>query len=179
MAAATQLILAEPPSIPITAMPELTSAEPDNGKSWDAFVDSHPEGRFCHLWGYRRVLERAYNYRCAYRNIRMDGRLVGVFSSIVVRHGRGRLVSQPFNEYGGPLTEPLVASQWKRLASLLLEVAHEEDCQSVEIRGGVGCEPLAETGYAVKHPLHAYGVLPLQDEARLWRNSLTNEARKG
>jgi CelD/BcsL family acetyltransferase involved in cellulose biosynthesis len=147
--------------------------------SWDAFVDAHPEGRFCHLSGFRRVLERAYKYECAYRDILVDGKRIGVFPSIVIRRGRGRLVSQPFNEYGGPLTETLTSSQWKELALQLLELAREVNCRSVEIRGGIGCEPLVETGFAVKHKLHEYGTLALRAEERLWRDALTNEARKG
>lgn len=158
---------------------ELRLSDALDAEAWDAFVDAHPDGRFCHLSGFRHVLERAYGYRCAYRSIFVDGRRVGVFPSIVIRRGRGRLISQPFNEYGGPLTDPLTPHQWKELARLLLELAREEKCRSVEIRGGPGCEALVETGYAVKHPLYEFGTLALRPEERLWRDALTNEARKG
>ncbi len=166
-------------TFPETAPLELSPAGGEDAQAWDDFVDRHSEGHFCHLWGFRRVLEDVYGYRCVYRNILLAGRRVGLFPSIVVKRGHGRLVSQPFNEYGGPLADSLSASQSEQLARSLLTVAREENCRSVEIRGGVGCESLIQTGYAVRHPLHLYGILALDEEERLWRESLSNEARKG
>jgi len=157
----------------------ITRARADDAEAWDEFVERHPEGQFCHLWGFRQVLEETYRYRCVYLNIFSQGKLVGVFPSIAVKRGSGRLISQPFNEYGGPLTENLSANEHKQLTELLLRAAREEDCQSVEIRGGIGCEQAAESGGWIKHPLHSYAVLMLDEKNRLWWNSLTYEARKG
>jgi CelD/BcsL family acetyltransferase involved in cellulose biosynthesis len=142
-------------------------------------VNRHPEGRFCHLWGYKRVLEEAYGYKCIYLNVFDRGKRVGVFPSVVVSRGLGRLVSQPFNEYGGPLTQDLSAAQQKALSRLLMQMALEEGCRSVEIRGGIGCEAMSGTDLCVRHPLHCYAVLELGEKEHLWRHSLTNEARKG
>jgi CelD/BcsL family acetyltransferase involved in cellulose biosynthesis len=162
----------------VTAL-ELTPAKAREAAAWDDFVEEHPEGRFCHLWAYRRVLEQAYGYKCAYFKI-LDGcRMVGVFPSIVVRRGLGCLVSQPFNEYGGPLTRNLPEEQAKLLPQALMRAAGEEGCQSVQIRGGIGCEVMAQTELCIKHPLHSYALLNIEQEEQLWRKSLTNEARKG
>jgi lipid II:glycine glycyltransferase (peptidoglycan interpeptide bridge formation enzyme) len=38
---------------------------------------------------------------------------------------------------------------------------------------------MADAESCVKHPLHYYAVLNLEDSEQLWRKSLTNEARKG
>jgi hypothetical protein len=156
----------------------LIPAEGRDAAAWDDFVQQHPEGRFSHLWGYRSVLEQAYGYKCAYFKVLDESRMVGVFPSIVVRRGLGCLVSQPFNEYGGPLTQSLSAQQHSSLPQFLVRAAQEEGCQSIEIRGGVGCEPMAQTDYCFKHPLYFYGVLKLAAKEQLWRKSLTNEARK-
>ncbi len=154
-------------------------AQPADAKAWDEFVEGHPEGRFCHLWGYGQVLERAYGYRCVYLNICAGGERVGIFPSVAVTHGSPRLISQPFNEYGGPLTRSLSVDQYRQLAQSLLQVAQEERCGSIEIRGGIGCEPAEQVDGWVKKPLHSYAILKLDEIGRLWRNSLTNEARKG
>ncbi len=157
----------------------LRPATEEDAPAWDGFVERHPHARFAHLWGYRRVLEGAYGYRCAYLSIFAGDRRVGVFPSIVVRRGGARLISQPFIEYGGPLIEGLSTEQQKLLPSMLLRAAREHGCQSIEIRGGIGCEPMLESEYCVKHPLHSYAVLDLAPKEQLWRKALTNEARKG
>ena len=157
----------------------LRQAGPRDAEAWDEFVERHPEGRFCHLWGYRGILEKTYGYRCVYLDILSGEERVGVFPCIVVKRGSGRLISQPFNEYGGPLTKTLTVNQYRELATLLLDVAKEEGCQSIEIRGGIGMEQAAQTGYWVRHPLHSYAVLPIDRKEQLWQRTLTNEARKG
>ena len=153
-------------------------ALPQESRSWDAFVEGHPEGRFCQLWGFRQVLEKACGYRCVYLNILCHGKRVGVFPAVAVRRGTGLLISQPFNEYGGPLTQGLSTDQYRQLAELLLDVAKKEDCRSVEIRGGVGCEPAIQSGWWTKHSLHSYATLALAEKEHLWRKSLASEARK-
>lgn len=157
----------------------VTRARPEDAAEWDEFVDRHAQGRFCHLWGFKQVLEETFGYRCVYLNIFSKGKRIGLFPSVVVRRGSGRLISQPFNEYGGPLTESLSTDEYRQLTRLLLGIAHEENCHTVEIRGGIGCEQAAESGCWVKHSLHSYAVLTLDEKDRLWRESLTYEARKG
>lgn len=163
------------PKVDIT----VARARPQDAEAWDEFVEEHPEGRFCHLWGFRQVLEKTYGYRCVYLNIFFQGNLIGVFPSVAITRGSGRLISQPFSEYGGPLTQTLSASQYKQLARGLLQVGEEENCRSIEIRGGVGLAQAAESGDWFKQHLHSYGILKLDEKEKLWRKSLTNEARKG
>ncbi len=74
----------------------VTRAQAQAAAAWDQFVNQHPQGRFCHLWGYTQVLEKAYGYKCVRLNF-SAGERVGLFPSIVVRRGSRRLVSQPFN----------------------------------------------------------------------------------
>lgn len=154
-------------------------AEAGRAAEWDRFVNEHPEGRCSHLWGYRTALEKAYGYRCVYLEFLSEVKLCGVFPSIWrSRHG-GWLISQPFNEYGGPLTRGLTSEQYRELTSLLLESAQEEQCRSIEVRGGIGSEEAAQAGEWIKQPLHSYALLNLEEPDRLWRKALTNEARKG
>jgi len=104
--------------------------------------------------------------------------LAGIFPSVAVGRGSRRLISQPFNEYGGPLTKNLSPTQFAELARILLQLTEQENCHSIEIRGGIGCEPMAKSEFCKRHQLHSYAVLPLREKECLWRESLTNEARK-
>ncbi len=158
----------------------LIDAQENDAPQWDAFVENHPEGRFSQLWGFRQTLEKTYRYRCVYLRIDSDGGCVGVFPSVVSAGGRRRLVSQPFNEYGGPLISGALAPDaCGELGKLLLSAAREAGCGCVEIRGGTGCRPAEQAEYWLKMPLHRYAELALTDPEKLWRNSLTHEARKG
>lgn len=100
---------------------------------------------------------------------------LGVFPSVAA--GR-RLISQPFNEYGGPLLRGLSQGEAVDLPGALLRLAEDEHCAGIEIRGGIGCEAMAESESCRKHRLHSYAVLTLGEKERLWKESLTNEARK-
>ncbi len=158
----------------------VSEAQAVDAPQWDAFVETHPEGRFCHLWGFRQALEATYGYRCVYLNIHADGRTIGLFPSIVAKGGRPRLVSQPFNEYGGPLLEnPLTPDAYTQLGELLLPAARNAGCECIEIRGGPGCEGAEHSELWAKRPLHRYAELTLEDPEKLWHGSLTHEARKG
>jgi CelD/BcsL family acetyltransferase involved in cellulose biosynthesis len=154
-------------------------ASAEDAEVWDKFVEEHPEGRHCHLWGYRTALEQAYGYRCVYLKFLSEGSLCGVFPSIRHPRGNGWLISQPFNEYGGPLTRNFTADQYRELTDLLMEAAQEEGCRRIEIRGGIGCDEAAQAGRWTRHLLHSYALLNLDEPGQLWRKALTNEARKG
>lgn len=153
-------------------------ATPEDARLWDSFVESHPEGRYCHLWGYRRTLEEAYGYHCVYLKLLVGGQLVGVFPSIRVRRRRW-LISQPFSEYGGPLTLPLSSEQYRQLTDVLIREARREACHSIEIRGGIGCEAAAGAAGWKMQPLHSYALLGLGDPEHLWKKAISYEARKG
>jgi hypothetical protein len=152
-------------------------ARAEDAAAWDAFVENHPEGRYCHLWGFRQPLEKSCGYDCVYLKILSSGTLVGIFPAIKLRRRR-RLVSQPFNEYGGPLTLALSPDQNQQLTNLLIGELRQQQCKSIEIRGGIGCDAAARDGGWKKQPLHAYAVLGLGDPDWLWKKVITYEARK-
>jgi hypothetical protein len=151
----------------------LHTAELRDAEQWDAIVDSHPEGRFCQLWGYRHSLEEAYGLKCVYLKIQDGDACVGIFPS--VKHPRKPyLLSLPFNEYGGPLCR---VQNYGALAPLLLKHAAMEGCRSICIRGGLGCETLADSKYCTRHLLQSYGKMPLTSAEAVWKDSLTHKAR--
>ena len=157
---------------------DVVKATDADAASWDGFVESHPEGRYCHLWGYRRALENACGYRCIYLKILSSGKLVGIFPAIKLRR-RGWMISQPFNEYGGPLTVKLSPDANNRLSHHLVETAKQEGCKAIEIRGGIGCEEISDRPEWKRVPLHSYAILKLGNPEELWKKVITYEARKG
>jgi hypothetical protein len=68
---------------------------------------------------------------------------------------------------------------YKKIAELLLEAAQKQRCKRLEIRGGIGCDGLADSSLCTREKLYSYAVLNLANEEEMWRQSLTNEARKG
>lgn len=155
------------------------SASSEDAGEWDAFVNQHPEGRYSQLWGYREALEKAYGYHCVYLKFQCDGQVCGVFPSIKHPRNNGWLISQPFTEYGGPLTASLTPDCSRQLTDLLLSFARKEKCRSIEVRGGMGCDANAVSGGWVKQPMHSYAVLQMDDPELLWKKVVTHEARKG
>jgi CelD/BcsL family acetyltransferase involved in cellulose biosynthesis len=154
-------------------------ASSEDAAAWDQFVNAHPEGRYSHLWGYREALEKAYGYRCVQLQFFSEGQLCGVFPYIKHPRNNGWLISQPFTEYGGPLTGNLTEDQYRELTELMLASAGEEKCRSIEVRGGMGCDAAAQAGGWIRQLLHSYAVLELDDPEKLWKKTVTHEARKG
>jgi len=150
----------------------------DEAAAWDRFVEQQPEARFSQLWGFREALERAYAYRCVYRKVTRGDEWVGVFPSIAAGRNRPRLISMPFNEYGGPLFRGLAPGELADSTEAFARLAEQEHCVGVEIRGGIGCDEMEESRFCRKHRLHSYAVLALDEKERLWKQSLANEARK-
>jgi hypothetical protein len=142
-------------------------------------VCAHPEGRFCHLWAFRDVLERVYQYECFAWEIVLGGERVGVFPAIAVRRGGNRLVSMPFQEYGGPLLLDAAVTHAAEVAQQLVATTAAAGLRSVELRGPVGAAALQGTPNAVLHPLYSYAIVELAEKEVMFKKTLRQEARKG
>ena len=73
---------------------------------WDAYVESHDEGTFFHLSGWKSVVEKVYGHRMHYFLAEQDGAVVGVLPLGQVKHllFGNALISVPFCVYGGVLS---------------------------------------------------------------------------
>jgi FemAB-related protein (PEP-CTERM system-associated) len=116
------------------------------GADWDAFVRSAEGATFCHLWGWREVMEQVLGHRAHYRVARDGGeRLVGVLPLVQVRSRifGHYVLSMPFLNDGGPLGESAareaLAQDARTLASTLgadlLELRMREPLGSLEPLG--------------------------------------------
>ena len=86
---------------------------PHNAGAWDAYVSRHEAATSDHLWGWRRVLSRAFGYRPYYLGA-MDGdRLAGILPLFHIPRSMGRsaLASIPFGNAGGVCADDALARQ--------------------------------------------------------------------
>src|SRR5713226_2758432 len=58
---------------------EVRELAPGQENQWDEFVTSSSSGTFCHLHGWRKVIEKVLGQRCYYLTARTGGRISGVF----------------------------------------------------------------------------------------------------
>jgi FemAB-related protein (PEP-CTERM system-associated) len=92
-------------------------------RAWDAFVDQHPAGAFCHLWSVHDAIHRAYRHPvirlAAFRQPAglsagaLPARMAGILPMVHIRHRLlgNSLVSLPFLDFGGSLSERPVVDQ--------------------------------------------------------------------
>ena len=92
---------------PIVSSGDITIAEADRADAglWDAFVQSHPDGSFFHLFGWKRVLEEGAGFDTPFLIARRGAQVTGV---LPLAHTRSwlfgnALVSLPFCVRGGAL----------------------------------------------------------------------------
>ena len=112
-----------------------------DANSWNSFVLSHPQSRYCQLFGYGRVVA-CYGYKPRYLAFLRNRDLVGVLpvaevSSVLYRR---RLVSQPFSEYGGMLLDPDLPEDEVHAALDALRdyLRHDSRASSLELHGNHG-----------------------------------------
>jgi len=108
---------------------DAASADP-----WDAFVEAHPDGTFCHRSGWKQVIEQGAGHESPFLFAEQDGAIVGVLPLTLRRSlifGR-QAISTMFGVYGGPLAvsdeayDALDAAAWK--------LATEAGCDTLEYR---------------------------------------------
>jgi FemAB-related protein (PEP-CTERM system-associated) len=97
-------------------------------KSWDRFVEQHPDATIGHLRAWGPVIQNAYGHEALPLAALADGELVGVLPQVLVRSRLfgHRLVSMPFLDYGGILIDPdAVRETGIDVTDALLEAATE------------------------------------------------------
>ena len=103
-------------------------------REWDAYVERHSGATSCHLWRWRRVLERAFEHEPVYLAARRGGEIAGVLPAMMMKSwmfGRS-LVSLPSLNYGGILADDADAAQ--ALLDEAAAVAAKHRASRVELR---------------------------------------------
>src|ERR1700752_125550 len=71
--------------------------------AWDAFVDTMPDGTFCHRAPGARFIEKAFGHRTFFVFAEQDGTITGILplAQVKTRLFGNTLISSPFCVYGG------------------------------------------------------------------------------
>ena len=111
-------------------------------EAWDKFVNSQPSGTFCHLAGWKHVIEQGAGQACPYLVAKQDGDIVGVLPLSVKKHllfGKA-LVSNMFCVYGGPVSSEESVAQ--RLSEEAWQMATQTGLPVLELRSEKACNPV-------------------------------------
>ncbi|MCD6162701.1 MAG: GNAT family N-acetyltransferase [candidate division Zixibacteria bacterium] len=143
------------------------SEEKDKIKLWDNFVVNHPEGRFCHLSGYKKVVENSYNYTPYYYMLEKNGTIVGLIPFFVSKSiflGK-KMVSQPFSEYGGLLLDDMTSMEHEEVFSAVRAVMRQAKAGLAEIHGGFGIPESERNKHLMPIAPHFRAVITLDMDA--------------
>jgi len=103
-------------------------------KRWNDYVTTHKNGFVYHLFEWKKAIEAAYGFDCPYFILEHKNRIRGIMPTAHIRlpFGRGRLVSQPYCDVGGALTdEPEMADS---LFAYVSQYARQRRISEIEIR---------------------------------------------
>jgi len=119
---------------------EITHAE-EVEKSWDRFVELHPQATIGHLRGWGSIIHEAYGHESIALAAVEAGEVVGILPLVLVRSRLfgDRLVSMPFLDYGGILVDaasprPADTDVAGALLEAALEVGRARGAQSLGLR---------------------------------------------
>ena len=106
----------------------------DSPAEWDTFVRFAERGTHCHLWGWKKVIERVFGHECIYLAARApDGRVEGVLPLVRVssRLFGSYLVSMPFLNDGGALGSDRAV---QALVARAIEITRSGGIELLEMR---------------------------------------------
>jgi FemAB-related protein (PEP-CTERM system-associated) len=102
--------------------------------AWDAFVDSMPDGTFCHRAAWARIIAAAFGHRTHYVFAERDGVITGVLPLVHVHtllFGNS-LISTPFCVYGGVLAADVESAA--ALEAHSIDLMHRTGAHVLEMR---------------------------------------------
>lgn len=154
--------------------------------TWDNYVLHFPEGSYCHLSGWKTVIEQAYGRPTYYLACRdSEGQVVGLLPTVHIKHFLfgNALVSMPYLDGGGILANHEVAH--RKLLRAATQLAVAKGIPQIELRNfHLDNSPNLSLGPVIKPILEKVRmVLPLPgDSAKLFKDfksNLRSQVRKG
>ena len=122
-------------------MTEVRVLKANDAEKWNSLVEKNPYASAYHLWDWGEVLSLAYGYERHYVAASKGNKIIGVLPLVHVksRFFGNRLISLPFCEYGGPLTDYELDDQetkkvMQKLVGTATELASVLNVEYVEIR---------------------------------------------
>jgi len=138
----------------------------------EKFVEDATEARLCHMPAWTRMVEEVFGHKGYYLVARDKEGVKGVLPLSCVRSRLfgDRLVSQPFSDYGGPITHDPEAGQG--LYDRAVGIAGQLHCDSLELRNTV---PLPYALHVRKDKVSM--CLPLAADAQAVWKTLRHKTR--
>ena len=102
---------------------------------WDEYVQKSPQGAFCYLIGWKRVVEDVFGHQSCYLVARDAKKICGVLPLFYIRRNifsGPSLISSPFATYGGILSDHSAATQ--ALFDKARELAEKYNVDVMELR---------------------------------------------
>jgi FemAB-related protein (PEP-CTERM system-associated) len=142
--------------------------------SWDRYVYGNPSATFFHLTGWKRVVERAFQYEPRYLFAEDDGKICGVLPLFMVSNlllGKC-LISTPMAVYGGICADS--PSIHAKLRDAACQMAKEERVQYLELReqgavAGPEMQSFAACGFQTKDLYVTFDLELPRDQEELLR----------
>jgi FemAB-related protein (PEP-CTERM system-associated) len=115
-------------------MLEIREITDNEAQGWTEYVLRNPGAHFYHDWGWKKVLEEAFGYRCFYLVAQEEGKICGVFPLVFFnsRIMRSCLISLLFLNYGGILADNEEITQ--SLLDEAVEISKKLKAKYIEIR---------------------------------------------
>ncbi len=148
-------------------------------KQWDIFVENHPEGRFCHLSGYKKVIEESFGLKSYYLIVYYKNKPVLLFPSFLLRSfilGK-KIISQPFSEYGGILSNQSPVDGYNLLIKKIDDILKDEGIPFLEMHTCLGISKTMSQ-YFFEAKLHEYAILKLTSADDVWKNKMDKHLRR-
>lgn len=101
---------------------------------WNEYVQKHDYSTFCHLYGWKNVIEKSFGYKSYYVLAENNIGITGILPLVVIRSKifGSYLVSMPFVDYGGILSDN------QEISDILLReaemIANTEKIDFLELR---------------------------------------------
>lgn len=149
--------------------------------SWDGFVQSIGESRFCQLYGYAQAAA-TYGYGSRHIAFLKDDQILAALpasKTASLFFGR-KLVSQPFSEYGGMLLSPeATGSDVEEVFALTREFLAQVQLPVLELHSAASLSPESRETHLVRANLRRNAVLDLSPSLDdLWSKVLSRQVRK-
>lgn len=129
----------------------IREAGEEDAARWDAYVETAPAATFFHLFGWRRVIARAYGHGAVYLMAERAGRIAGILPLIDVKSpifGRN-LISTAFTVGGGIVAGD--SETQRALGEAAIEAGRRRRVSYVELRS----QSAALDGWNVKDAVYA------------------------
>jgi FemAB-related protein (PEP-CTERM system-associated) len=122
------------PLVPYREGLSVHSFAPGDAEAWDRFVQLHPGGSFFHQIGWKRTMEKTYDYQPYYFYSKRESQITGIAPSFLVSNWlTGRyLLSLPFAVYGGICANDPESEQ--ALTARLEQIATDHQVEYLELR---------------------------------------------